>query len=160
MSEPQMRYFEWSDRKRTMLKKIVPGDYFCFELPGSSEFGCGRIIAKVSLGHSAVFFSGSLLQPSFPVDWIEEISFFDIIDSYSLFDRKKEGDWRIVAAADISEESFDLCSAWFGYGTPGDRHKVNLAGKELPCSEEEYRLLPPYRPAGNKAILKKMGINY
>lgn len=159
MIKPKIRSFDWVDRKRTMLKKIMPGDYFCFELPGLIGFGCGRILAKVSLGHSAAFFSGVLAQPFFSTDWVGEVSFFDIVDSYSLFDRKKEGDWRIVAGSDISEESFDFCSAWFGYGTLGDRQKVNLAGKKLPCSEEEYRLLPAYRPAGNKVILKRMGFD-
>jgi len=132
----------------------MEGDFFCFELEAGG-FGCGRILAKVSLGHSVEIFSGVENSPDYTPAWLKKgVAFYDIVDSYSLFDKKKEGDWRVVASGNLDSD-FDFDAAFFGYGTRGDRQKVNLAGTRSPCDEEVYLTLPPYRPAGNKSIVAK-----
>ncbi|MBT0568172.1 Imm26 family immunity protein [Williamsia sp. CHRR-6] len=155
MSDGAKRY-SWEKKKRTMLRFIKPGDFFCFLLP-SGKFGCGRVISKVSVGHSAEFYPSPLDEPVLWENWANSgVSFYDVLDSYSLFDRRLEGDWRIVGSADIEEKKV-YREVFFVYGSSGGRYKVNLMGQECECSEEEYRALPPYRPAGNANILSRMG---
>ncbi len=148
--------YSWDKKKRTMLRFIEPGDFFCFSLP-SGKFGVGRIISKVSVGHSAEIFDVELNEPIIPDDcssW--PTSFYEILDSYSIFDRKAEGEWRIVGNAEIDKNKI-YKEIFFAYGSLGDRVKVNLLNQEFKCSEEEYKNLPSYRPAGGRVILRKMG---
>lgn len=61
------------------------------------RYGVGRIMTQNSLGHVAETFDKILTSPD-----VKSLSFSRlgdpvILDSYSLFDRKLEGDWRIVA---------------------------------------------------------------
>ena len=143
-----------------MLRYINGGDFFCFELPDGKGYGCGRVVAKLSIGHAVEVYEGVEPLPQFSSGWFDKkVSFYEIIDSYSLFDRKKEGDWRILVTSCALSVDYDFDAAWFGYGTKGGRQKVNLAGSRFDCSEEEYASLPAFRPAGNKTILKKMGFS-
>ncbi|QEO27253.1 Imm26 family immunity protein [Xanthomonas translucens] len=147
--------YGWDKKKRTMLRFIKPGDFFCFALP-SGKFGAGRIIAKVSVGHSAEIYDSALDEPVFTEAWNGfAVYFYDVLDSYSLFDRKIEGDWRIVGNSNIKSRKIHE-ETFFGYGSSGSRTKVNLIGQRFECSEEEYKHLPPYRPAGNEDILEKI----
>jgi hypothetical protein len=144
--------YDWDRKKRTPLRSVRPGDYFCFALP-SGGFGAGMVISRVSIGHAVEIFDARVAEPRWSDEWREyPIAFREIIDSYSLFDRKKEGDWRIVASSVLEDRDTDRAT-WFAYGSPGDRVKVNLLGERSPCSEEEYDALPRYRPAGEKTVL-------
>ncbi|AXQ10024.1 Imm26 family immunity protein [Xanthomonas oryzae] len=147
--------YVWSKKKRTVLRSLKQGDFFCFFL-SEGKYGFGRLIAKLSMGHSVEIFDIALNDPVVPGNWSKlSVDFYEVVDSYSLFDKKSEGDWRVVGYAEL-EVKQDYRCVFFGYGSKGDRNKVNLLGEKFSCDEEEYIKLPPYRPAGNKSILARM----
>src|SRR5687767_3004002 len=84
----------WNAKPRTRLRYIKPGDLFMFRLD-DSKHGVGRIISKVSLGHVAEFFEVTLNSPElqgFDLARVKRRGLPVVLDSYSLFDRKIEGD--------------------------------------------------------------------
>jgi hypothetical protein len=139
-----------------MLRFLLPGDRFAFEIsPG--RYGQGTLIAKVSVGHSVEVYPDSVSDPDDMSAWDEGTypTFFDVIDSYSLFDRRLEGNWQRIATAVPPPHREVYRSTGFVYGTPGDRYHVDLLGQESAIGEEEFALFPAYRPAGNKAIIRR-----
>lgn len=140
----------WDARPKTSLKNIGPGDLFLF-LIGDSKYGFGRIISSVSLGHVAEIFDIVLDSPE-----ISHINLCDIkrkgrliiLDSYSLFDRKAEGDWRIVDREE-SYEPKNVNGFFFTYGDGSGRRKVDVFDNESSVTATEASKLPPYAPFGD-----------
>ncbi|WP_081077329.1 immunity 26/phosphotriesterase HocA family protein [Burkholderia pseudomultivorans] len=147
----------WDAKPRTMLRHIKPGDLFAFSL-GDGKYGFGRIISAVSLGHVAEFFDRIADAPNFDVrDMINSKRLKQpvVLDSYSLFDRKMEGDWRIVA----HQEDFNptgVGEIFFTYGDGAGRRKVDVFGSESHVSEKEAKDLPFYSPFGDEDVKREV----
>ncbi len=78
-----------------------------------------------------------------------------VLDSYSLFDRKAEGDWRIVG----HEPNFtprDVGDVFFTYGDGSGRRKVDVFDNETPVTAEEACKLPPYAPFGDGDVKREL----
>lgn len=139
-----------------MLKSLLPGDRFAFEIaPG--HYGQGTLIAKVSMGHSVEIHPGVVSDPNDMASWDEAIApaFVEIIDSYSLFDRRREGDWQRIATDSAPPARDEHRSVAFAYGSPGDRYRVDVQGRTSAIDEDEFMRLPRYRPAGHKTIVAR-----
>jgi len=81
----------WDKKKRTMIRFMKPGDIFCFRL-NEDKYCFGRIIAKTVVGHIAEVFDYISEEPNIdenqverPLRLIEPV----VLDSYSLFDKKR-----------------------------------------------------------------------
>ncbi|WP_152988810.1 immunity 26/phosphotriesterase HocA family protein [Burkholderia pseudomallei] len=147
----------WDAKSRTMLKHIKSGDLFAFAL-GNGKYGFGRIISSVSLGHVAEFFDRIADDPNLDASDIVSCKRLKqpvVLDSYSLFDRKMEGDWRIIA----HQEKFhptDIDGVFFTYGDGAGRRKVDVFGAENPVSEKEAKDLPFYSPLGDEDVKREV----
>lgn len=103
-----------------------------------------------SLGHVAETFDKILTSPD-----VKSLSFSRlgdpvILDSYSLFDRKLEGDWRIVAHQ-IDYEPPSEESIKFVYGVANNIKLVDIFDNEtdLVGDKDKY---PDYSPVGDGEI--------
>ncbi|WP_235192721.1 Imm26 family immunity protein [Erwinia mallotivora] len=83
------KLWAWDKKPRTMLRFIKPGDIFCFQLD-DKKYGFGRIISKVSIGHSAEIFDHFSSSPGIDESALNlnNSLFLLILDTYSLFDKK------------------------------------------------------------------------
>lgn len=146
----KLKIHGWNAKPRTMLRYIKPGDIFLFRL-NEERFGVGRVLSKIDLGHVVEFFHEVLEQPVVDSDVVRRahrVGAPIIIDSYSLFDKKLEGDWRIVA----HQENFSPLGnegTYFAYGAGNSWKKVDIFGNEEPISESEAKKLVPYSPRGD-----------
>ncbi|MGS0897311.1 immunity 26/phosphotriesterase HocA family protein [Burkholderia stagnalis] len=147
----------WDSKSRTMLRNIKTGDLFSFVL-GNGKYGFGRIISPISLGHVVEFFDHIADDPDLNINDIVKLKRLKkpvVLDSYSLFDRKVEGDWRIIA----HQEKFDptnIGGIFFAYGDGAGRRKIDLFGSESPVSEKEAKTLPFYSPLGDVDVKREI----
>lgn len=147
----------WNSKPRTLLRSIKPGDLFLFRLD-DSKYGAGRIISHVSVGHVAEFFDVILDEPDLQgldLARVKRLGRPVILDAYSLFDRKKEGDWQIVG----HQEDFvpqDVDDVFFAYGVGPTRQKVDVFGKRTQVPAQEAEGLPLYSPMGDKDVKRKV----
>ena len=144
-----IKIHDWDKNVRTALKKIRVGDIFCFAL-GEKKYGIGRIMTQNSLGHVAEIFDQILSSPV-----VNSISFARlgdpvILDSYSLFDRKAEGDWRVVAHQEDYQSPVDE-SVRFVYGVADNVRLVDIFDNETPCSGKGH-VYPLYSPMGDEEV--------
>lgn len=152
------KFLGWDKRTRTMLRYIKPGDIFLFELR-EGAFGVGRVVSKVSIGHIAEVFDTIVTTPdiqSLDIGSLHRAMPPVILDSYSLFDRKSEGDWRIVA----HEEDYlpsGMENVFFTYGAAaGCCRKVDYLDRETEISKAEAEKLPDYSPEGELRIKREL----
>ncbi|HGY9627736.1 TPA: Imm26 family immunity protein [Pseudomonas putida] len=145
----KLKTYDWDKRNRTSLRSIKSGDIFCFAL-SDQKYGVGRIMTQNSLGHVAEIFDKILTFPD-----VKSLSFSRlgdpvILDSYSLFDRKLEGDWRIVAHQ-IDYEPPSEESIKFVYGVANNIKLVDIFDNEtdLVGDKDKY---PDYSPVGDGEI--------
>jgi len=136
----------WDKKVRTMIRFIKVGDIFLADL-GNSLFAAGRILSKLNIGHGVEFFNLVLHEPQISIEEIESAKRLCppvIIDSYWLFDRKIDCDWRIIG----HETGFSVrpeSDVYFSYG--GGRYwRVDIFGNEKEISEREADNFPPYTP--------------
>lgn len=144
---------EWGSKPRTMLRFIKCGDIFVFKLY-EGNFGFGRVLAKVDLGHVVEVFDKVLKSPSVTTELIEQARRLGspiILDSYSLFDRRLEGDWQIIAHHDGFRMS-DTDNVSFVYGHPNAWKKIDVLGNESAISDSEASLLPSYSPTRDASV--------
>jgi hypothetical protein len=140
-----------------MLRYIKPGDIFMFAID-AGRFGIGRVISTVSLGHVVEFFEPVLERPT--VDGLDFKGLKRrgspvVLDSYSLFDKKLEGDWRIVAHQEGFEPQ-DVEHVYFTYGAGSMRKKVDAFGKTTDISASDAANLPLYSPSGDKHVKQNL----
>lgn len=154
----KMKVLGWDKRPRTMLRHIKPGDLFAFSL-GDGKFGLGRIVSKISVGHIAEVFDVVANSPDvhdFDVNTACRAMPPVILDSYSLFDKKSEGDWRIIA----HDEGFvpsNMENVFFTYGAAaGSCRKVDYLDRETAISKAESDKLPDYSPEGELRIKREL----
>lgn len=147
----------WNTKPRTMLRFIKIGDIFCFEY-SDNKFAFGQIIGKSISGHVGIFFNLFKDNPEITEQELNDLTCIGepkIIDSYSLFDRKSEGNWQIIG----HEENIDLMpyeKVYFKYGDPNGSKfgKVDIIGKTYPkeYSFEESQSWQWDSPKGDIAI--------
>lgn len=143
----------WNAKPRTMLRFIKPGDVFMLALE-DGKYGLGRILSQVSLGHVAEILDAELAEPSLDkisVDALRRRGRPIVLDSYGLFDKKIEGDWRIVS----HQEGFvpsDVGDVFFTYGAGPRRKKVDIFDREEEIPVAEAAKLPLYTPKGDEQV--------
>lgn len=141
--------FEWENRVKTTLRGLKIGDIFCFELNGNG-YGVGRIMTRNSLGHVAEIFDEVLQAPIVKEVPLKRVGHPIILDSYSLFDRKTEGDWRVVAH-DPDYKPSAAESVRFVYGVADNTREVDIFDNEAPLADKNKRL-PSYSPMGDEDV--------
>ncbi|WP_349987080.1 phosphotriesterase [Pseudomonas alloputida] len=103
-----------------------------------------------SLGHVVEIFDKVLTVPVVDFVSFERLGDPVILDSYSLFDRKAEGDWRIVAYESDYRPS-NQESVRYVYGVADNVRLVDIFDNEtsLTGSKRDY---PSYSPMGDKDV--------
>jgi len=144
-----IKNYDWDKKVKTGHKKIKVGDIFCFAL-GKEKYGVGRIMTQNSLGHVAEIFDQILSSPVVSSISFDRLGDPVILDSYSLFDRKAEGDWRVVAHQENYQPSTDE-SIRFVYGVADNVRLVDIFDNETSCSGEG-RVYPLYSPMGDEEV--------
>lgn len=160
----EFKLWGWDKKPRTMLRFIKPGDIFCFQL-AEDKYAFGRIISKITFGHSAEIFNyfsdKSIITPE-QINTAKSAIRPVVLDSYSLFDRKypPEGDWRIIGHQ-ANYQPTDVEGVYFSEGLEDDCWKVDVFGNnKQPISEKEAWKLPRLSPYGIyhiKELLKEAG---
>ncbi|MCX4300112.1 MAG: immunity 26/phosphotriesterase HocA family protein [Lachnospiraceae bacterium] len=143
----KIKIWGWNKKKRTMIRYIKPGDIFCFEL-SEQKYCFGRIIAKTIVGHIAEIFDYISSDTIIDTEIIEKSSRLMpliILDSYTLFDYKISGDWRIIGHQENYTPN-DVNGIYFSYGTGEECKKVDVFGNETSIPESDknnYTWLAP-----------------
>ena len=77
------------------------------------------------------------------------------LDTYSLFDRRSEGEWRIVGHQEdyVPEDAEDI---WFSWGDRSGCRKSNVLDQTVFISEEEWSALPPLSPGGDHDVKQEI----
>ena len=141
----------WDKKPRTALRGIKAGDIFLLLIDGGS-YAAGRVLSKVDIGHGVELFDLLLPRPEISASEIasaQRAGMPVFVDSYGLFDRKIEGDWRIVGHDGGFVPQAE--NAYFAYGA-GQYWKVDIFGSEVEVSQREAEKLPPYSPQGDLKV--------
>jgi len=153
-----IKIWGWDKKPRTMLRFIKPGDIFCFRFD-ENTYCFGRIISKV------IFWTAEIFDYVSPNPEINEEAILKasrlinpvVLDAYCLFDRRTEGEWRIIGRQeDYTPQNMD--NVFFTYGVASGCKKVDIWNNETPISAEEqkkYIMLSPDGDYGVKELLKK-----
>ncbi|PIT60665.1 immunity 26/phosphotriesterase HocA family protein [Snodgrassella alvi] len=147
------KLWDWDKKPRTMLRFIKAGDIFCFKL-NEQRYCFGRIIIKFMVGHAAELFDNISNSPAISEAEIKQARRLIepvILDSYSLFDRKSEGEWRIIGHQQNYVPT-DMDGVYFTYGVQQWCKKVDIWENEIPISEQEAESLPHVAPLGDEDI--------
>ncbi|MEN9864864.1 MAG: hypothetical protein RL748_454 [Pseudomonadota bacterium] len=141
--------------KRAKRQKTKPGDIFSFKLD-DGRFGFGRIVSVISIGAVAEIFDYFANQPVFDYSRLGHWLISPVpIDSFSLLERGKEGDWRIIGQTSNFIPGPEFEAIRFVYGRNVDSQTVvNINDHEAPISAEDASKLPRYSPLGDMGIKK------
>ncbi|WP_232244077.1 MULTISPECIES: phosphotriesterase [Pseudomonas] len=103
-----------------------------------------------SVGHVAEIFKQVLSSPVLSSTAFDQSGDPVILDSYSLFALKAEGDWRVVAHQEDYQPSSEE-PVRFVYGVADNVKLVDIFDNETPCagSDREY---PLYSPMGDDEV--------
>ena len=156
--KPDFELWGWDKKPRTLLRYIDAGQIFCFK-SDENKYCFGRIMTYNDVGHIAEFFDYFSDTPEITKEIIDSSKRIavEILASYSLFDRKTEGDWRIIGncgnyiPADVEDIIF-----YFGLGS-GTRI-IDFFNRETFVSVEEARKYPPLSPMGDYQIKNKLNL--
>ncbi|UFH50452.1 Imm26 family immunity protein [Pseudomonas sp. KNUC1026] len=153
----QINFSDWNKKPKTLLRYIKPGDIFCF-LSGENRYHFGRVMTRNRLGHVAEVFRDHLSIPDASrLPAFERLWQPLILDSYSLFDRKLEGDWRIVGhQPGYSPDGTD--DIFFTLGVEGSCKRVDIFDNEVPITREEAKTLRDYSPMGDFDVKEALGL--
>ncbi|MFG6368233.1 MAG: immunity 26/phosphotriesterase HocA family protein [Lachnospiraceae bacterium] len=150
-----IKIWGWDKKPRTMLRYIKIGDIFCFKFDDHT-YCFGRIMAKV-IFHIAEIFDYTSDQPIITEKDIRNVKRLIAIplDTYSLFDRKTEGAWRIIGHQEnyTPEHVEDI---WFSWGIGSGCRKSNIFDHTVSISEEEWNALPSLSPSGDYCVKRKI----
>lgn len=149
--------WSWDKKRRTMLRFIRPGDLFCLQLD-DGRFAFGRIMAKSMVGHIAEIFDIFADEPVLTAEMVTSAVRLMppvVLDSYSLFDRKSEGEWRILGHTEDYVPT-GTEGVFFYYGIGSGCKLVDIFGAKTPVSEEEAYRYPPMSPNGDYTIKKQI----
>lgn len=154
----EIKLWRWEEKPRTMLRYVKPGNIFCFRY-NEQRYGFGRIIAKAIAGHIAEIFDYTSADPVIGEEEIVNSSRMlrpVVIDTYRVFDRKREGDWRIIGYQKDYRPS-DVDGIYFTYGVGGNCKITDVYGNEFFIDESEaerYPLLAPLADRGIKNLIR------
>lgn len=154
--KPELEIWGWDKKPRTMLRYLDSGQIFCFKFD-EDKYCFGRLMTKASVGHIAEIFDYTSSLPEIDADTLnssKRIS-VQILDNYSLFDRKTEGDWRIIGACGNYIPA-NVENVIFYYGIGNDTRLTDFFNHETPVSEEEAKKYPPLSPHGDYLIKKEI----
>ena len=150
-----IKIWGWEKKPRTMLRYIKIGDIFCFKYDDHT-YRFGRIMAKV-IFHIAEIFDYTFAQPIINEEDILSAGRLLVIplDTYSLFDRRSEGEWRIIGHQEdyIPKDAKDI---WFSWGIASGCRKSNVLDQTVFISEEEWITLPPLSPGGDYDVKREI----
>ncbi|MFM0121516.1 MULTISPECIES: immunity 26/phosphotriesterase HocA family protein [unclassified Paraburkholderia] len=143
----------WGKKERTMIRFINSGDIFCFKL-NNGKYGFGRIISKVSIGHTAEIFNFVSSSPDISADMLEVTALVFppvVLDSYSLFDKRISGDWQIIGHQD-GYSSVGHAGVFFSYGVGDSCKRVDINGNVQSIASADKNNYPPYTPKNDNHI--------
>ena len=143
----KLNQFGWDKKPRTVLRSIKIGDIFAMQT-GAGTYAFGRIMTKVLLGHVGEVFDLIAAEPVLTAEALthaHRIGKPVVLDSYTLFDKKLAGDWRIIAHQEGYEPS-DYHDVFFTSGIANSCKKVDIFGVETPISQTEAAKLPDFSP--------------
>ncbi|CNL83864.1 immunity 26/phosphotriesterase HocA family protein [Yersinia aldovae] len=143
----------WNKKVRTMLRFIKPGDIFCFKLD-DGKYCFGRIISKIVTGHVAEVFDYTSSIPEISEEEIlnsKRLVEPIILDSYTLFDKKLEGEWRIIGSQNDYIPK-DVSNIYFSYGVANSCKKVDIYDNETSITELESKGIPRLSPRSDLYI--------
>ena len=157
-----IKIWGWEKKKRTMLRYIKSGDIFCFTL-NADTYCFGRIVTELIVGHVAEIFDYMSSEPTIDEEEIMKSSRLIepvILDSYSLFDRKLDKEWRIIGRQEeYVPEGFE--NVYFTYGIGRSCKITDIWGNKQAISEVESKNYPEVSPNGDfkvKELIKaKLG---
>ncbi|MDH0745190.1 immunity 26/phosphotriesterase HocA family protein [Pseudomonas sp. GD03842] len=150
-----VKIYGWDLRAKTALRSIKVGDIFCFPVQHGYRFG--RIMTRNKLGHVAEIFDKVSDSPNPEQLDFKRVGRPVILDSYGLFDRKMEGDWRIVAHQEGYSPSVDE-PTYFTLGVGGSCKKVDIFDNQEPIAESDAKKLPDYSPLGEIDVIEELGL--
>ncbi|MBO5303747.1 MAG: immunity 26/phosphotriesterase HocA family protein [Lachnospiraceae bacterium] len=139
----------WDKKPRTMLRYIKLGDIFCFQYDDFT-YCFGQIIAKVTF-YIAKIYAYTSDKPIISEDIIHNgsrLTELVVLDAYSLFDRKTEGEWRIIGHQENYTTS-DAEGIYFAWGIGSGCRKSDIFNNTIDISEEEWKVLPKLAPHGD-----------
>jgi hypothetical protein len=151
----ELKIWGWDKKVRTMIRFIKPGDIFCFKL-SDNEYFFGRIISHVNMGNVAEIFDYISLKPIISENELEKSKrLIDVVilDSYSLFDRKEGGEWRIIGHQDDYVPD-NVENIFFLSGPPGGYVALDVFDKEVAIPAYEKFQCHLYTPNGDLVIKK------
>jgi hypothetical protein len=120
--------------KRKNRNKILPGDIFAF----------------VFTGHVAEIFNYFSAQPT--IDLSESKQRFKnpvVLDAYSLFQLRQEGDWRFIGRTENYQPDADLLNVRFAWGTNGNQRATDLQNNSVDITDAESDNMPQNHPYGD-----------
>lgn len=155
--KPELKIWGWDKKPRTMLRYLDAGMIFCFKFD-DNNYRFGRLMTKCCVGHIAEFFDHTSSTPEINAEILAKCKrvSVQIIDSYSLFDRKSEGEWRIIGACgnyiptDVEDIKF-----YFGIGS--DPRITDFLDRQIKVTPSEAEKYPPLSPLGDFQIKEKLG---
>lgn len=157
------KFWSWDKKPRTMLRFVKPGDLFCFKLD-DGNYCFGRVMSKIMSGHVVEIFNFISKKPEITESDIAQSERAIppvIIDTYSLFDRKTEGEWRITGHQNNYKPT-NIDDVFFIYGIPvpgiGLLKKADINGNKVgEISEEEAKKYQWLSPNGDYDIKSLLG---
>ena len=173
-SDSKIQIWGWDKKPRTMRRYLKRGDIFCFRYD-DSRYCFGRIIERDETSFCIIeIFDYVSEKPEISVEQVENAKRLitpDTVDDYCLFDRKMDGEWRIIGHyEDYRADDYDDIYLTFGIGNdwkkkdlygnitkipPEERHKYILHS----CNTEYHikNRLKPYlgEPHGDNGLEQK-----
>ena len=151
----KIKIWKWDKKPRTMLRFIKPGDIFCFKI-NNNKYAFGRIVSKIFSGHVAEFFNMLLPTPNIDESHLKGTGTLlpvQLIDSYSLFDKKIEADsdWRIIGHHENYTPN-NMSNIYFTYGLEDSYKKIDIFDNETIATEADIRKYPRLNPLGDYDI--------
>lgn len=142
----------WTKKKRTLLRQLKAGHIFCFEY-NKDKYCFGRLMAKQACGHIAEFFN--LVSP-IPEITAEQLSNANriavaLLDSDPLFDKRIEGNWRIIGICRNYIPS-DVNNIFFYFGVGNNLNVIDFFDRTKHIPAAEARKFPPESPCGDLEI--------
>ena len=156
-----IKLWSWEKKPRTMLRYLKIGDIFCFRYDDHT-YRFGRIMARVII-HIVEVFDYASDQPVISEEQVLSAGHLLVtpLDTYSLFDRKSEGEWRIIGRQEDYVPPEDAGDYWFSWGDRSAARKSNVFDETVFIGQEEWQALPPLSPGGDydvrREIAEKLG---
>lgn len=152
-NELEVKQLQIKSTKRSKRQKVQPGDFFSFKLD-DGRFAFGRIVTNVSIGSIAEIFEYFSNQPIFDFSMLGKWLIPPLpIDSFSLLEREKEGEWRIIGHTPNYQPGAEFDSIRFVYGAmPHLLKAVDIYDQEQSISEIAAKDFQEYSPHGDFSI--------